>query len=72
MVAACGDRAEVKSVLKALKEKRLSKYEPRARNVMFLMRALEINELMHIVFNAVERAVKGVPEWKQEEKMLKG
>jgi hypothetical protein len=42
-----------------------------ARNLRFLPFALEFSGLLHIIFNAVQRAVENIYEWPMEERWIK-
>ena len=58
-----GDKEEISIVLAKLRSGELSFEDPGAREMMFLYNALEQTGNLHIMFNAVEHAIKAVREW---------
>ena len=58
-----GDKEEISIVLAKLRSGELFFENPRAREMMFLYNALEQTGNLHIMFNAVEHAIKAVREW---------
>ena len=58
-----GDRAEVREVLRLVRQGALALNSGRARKIQFLYNALEQTGNWHLMFNPVEHAIKSLPEW---------
>ena len=61
--APVGGRDEVGNMLTALKKGELHLHQPAARNMAFLPNSVDVSGTLHIHGNALESALKRIPEW---------
>ena len=66
-----GDKDEINDVCTALLQGTMSHFNPRAKNICFMMNALTQPGIWHVLFNPLEKAWTSLPEFKQFDIELK-
>jgi hypothetical protein len=66
-----GDAAEQQEVLNRVEQKLLSSRDPRAKDLVFLINALQQSGLLHLLFNALQEAIEATHESGFLEPLLK-
>jgi hypothetical protein len=70
-LSAWGPSEDVRGVVDALKRGALRLNDEAARNITFLMNSLDQTGVLHVIFNALETALKKVDEWQTYEDGLR-
>eukprot|EP00959_Pyramimonas_sp_CCMP1952_P231286 4834460-Pyramimonas_sp.AAC.1 len=66
-----GKQDEINDILDAMRAGTLEVYAQRAAQTAMFWNALSVPGMLHIIFNALQECLEGIPEWKKFEKQLK-